>query len=1498
MALQLKIIAPDGTVRDVTLEAGEPLVLAPGETVVIAPESAIAVTTEQVGDDLVLRTPEGEFRLAGFYNASPEGTPETALAFVDEGGFQLLTASSSAVSSSFVAVAIEGYEPPESLPLPEGFDGAGQAARAAALQLVLPGVFAATGGAGGGSGGGTGSSAESDGDEIFAGLSGTNDPPSFAPGQAFSIAENAAAGSVLGTVLAIDDEQDPFTFSIVGGTGAGFFAIDPNSGVLSVVNPAGLDREATAGFTLRIRAVETADPTRVSETEIDIRLDGVNEFAPQIVSSNVLATFENTTAVGTVVATDADVVQPAGTLTFTIAGGADAARFTIDPSSGALAFSVAPDFENPIDGGADNVYDVVVRVTDEGGLFTDRALSVTVNDANDPPAGADVTVNAAEDTTYVFTPADFAGFSDAADASPDALAGIVVTTLPGVGNLFVQGVGPVAAGTFVSIASITAGDLRWTPPADAAGNALTTMTFQVRDDGGTGPGGSNLDPTPNTLTFDVTPANDIPVIDLNGADGAGIDFAASFVEPATAGSPIPLAIVDTTAGVNGLTVTEVDGDNIQQATATLRGGPIDAGAVELLDVNVGATGLVKNYDTVTGVLTLTGVASPAVYQQVLRTLTYNHTSDTPTAGARLVDVVVQDQTGADSLTATSTVTVTVTNDNPVIGGTTGATVTEAGTGTNTVALVTGATVADADAANFAGGSIVVTFTDGFQAGDVLSLAGGNAQTGIASVTGGNASTLTINLNAGATAGQVATLLNDLRYQNTGDDPTAQGADGDRQYSIVLNDGGNSPGPNAASNTLAGTITVTGENDAPVVGGTVTNPTATEVGTGTNTVALMTGATVVDADAANFAGGSIVVTFTDGFQAGDVLSLAGGNGQAGIANVSGGGATALTIDLNAGATAAQVATLLNDLRYRNTGDDPTAQGTDGDRQYSIVLNDGGNNPGPNAASVALTGTVTVTGENDAPVVDANGAGVGADHVAGYEVEAGPQSIIDAAATVFDADSATLATVTVTLTNRLDGDGNEALSVTDGGGVTSTYTPGTGVLLLTGPAGAAAFETVLRTLQYTNTSTAATVDTTPRVVTIQADDGAGANNLSAVTTITVGLSTAPVVDLNGADDVGVDHAAAFVESALPGSTPVSIVDTAVDPNGLTVVDQDGDNLSQATVTLRGGPTDGGGVELLDVNVGATGIVKNYNPGTGVLTLTGNATAADYQQVLKTLTYEHTSNDPTAGVRLVDVVVRDVNAVNSAVATTTVTVTATNDEPTLSATGVNPIFAENGASQLLYTGAAASTVEVGQTFTGLTLTVASVVDGVAEVLSLDGSTVSLTDGNGGTTATNGLTFAVTVGGGTATVTLSGGGLSAGALQTLVNGLGYQNTSEDPTAGNRTVTLTSVTDSGSNVAPNDAVATLNVVSTVTVVPVNDEPTLTATGTDPTFTEDGPSQLLYAGSAASTVESAQTFTGLTLTVTNVVNGASERLSVDGSTVQLTNGNSGTTATNGLGFAV
>ena len=114
---------------------------------------------------------------------------------------------------------------------------------------------------------------------------------------------------------------------------------------------------------------------------------------------------ENSAAVTTVTASDAN---SGSVLTYSIIGGADAAKFTINATTGVLAFVSAPNFEAPLDAGANNVYDVQVQVSD--GEFTDsQAIAVTVTNLNEAPTitsnggGATAVINVAENSTAVTT---------------------------------------------------------------------------------------------------------------------------------------------------------------------------------------------------------------------------------------------------------------------------------------------------------------------------------------------------------------------------------------------------------------------------------------------------------------------------------------------------------------------------------------------------------------------------------------------------------------------------------------------------------------------------------------------------------------------------------------------------------------------------------------------------------------------------------------------------------------------------------------------------------------------------------------------------------------------------------------------------------------------------------------------------------------------------------------------------------------------------------------
>ncbi|MCW3789886.1 cadherin repeat domain-containing protein, partial [Plebeiibacterium sediminum] len=109
---------------------------------------------------------------------------------------------------------------------------------------------------------------------------------------------------------------------------------------------------------------------------------------------------EGTTAVETVSATDADAGD---SKTYSISG-TDASFFTIGATSGVLTFTTAPDYENPSDSDANNVYVLNVTVTDGASHTDTKTINVTVTDVKDnSPVLTATDTSVAEGTTAVET---------------------------------------------------------------------------------------------------------------------------------------------------------------------------------------------------------------------------------------------------------------------------------------------------------------------------------------------------------------------------------------------------------------------------------------------------------------------------------------------------------------------------------------------------------------------------------------------------------------------------------------------------------------------------------------------------------------------------------------------------------------------------------------------------------------------------------------------------------------------------------------------------------------------------------------------------------------------------------------------------------------------------------------------------------------------------------------------------------------------------------------
>lgn len=205
---------------------------------------------------------------------------------------------------------------------------------------------------------------------------------------ALSMAENT---TVVTTVKATDPDGDPITYSIWG-TDRAFFTIDPVTGVVRFkVAPDFETRADNGGNNTYNFEVKASDGTNTTIQTLAVTITNVNE-TPVITSngggtSAAISIAENSSFVTTVTSTD-----PEGTAhTYSISGGADAALFAINASTGALTFKSAPNYEAPADVGANNVYNVSVAASD-GSLTDTQALAVTVTNVNETTTTTTTTI--------------------------------------------------------------------------------------------------------------------------------------------------------------------------------------------------------------------------------------------------------------------------------------------------------------------------------------------------------------------------------------------------------------------------------------------------------------------------------------------------------------------------------------------------------------------------------------------------------------------------------------------------------------------------------------------------------------------------------------------------------------------------------------------------------------------------------------------------------------------------------------------------------------------------------------------------------------------------------------------------------------------------------------------------------------------------------------------------------------------------------------------------
>jgi len=142
-----------------------------------------------------------------------------------------------------------------------------------------------------------------------------NNAPVVTPGQSFSVDENVAAGTVIGTVAATDADSGQTLSQWQLTDGSGKFAIDPASGALSLAAGANLDFETGTSYSVTVSVWDGF--TRSAVETVTIKVNNLNDNAPAIGAGQSFRIDGGAhNVIGKVVATDADDTNQPGFTTF------------------------------------------------------------------------------------------------------------------------------------------------------------------------------------------------------------------------------------------------------------------------------------------------------------------------------------------------------------------------------------------------------------------------------------------------------------------------------------------------------------------------------------------------------------------------------------------------------------------------------------------------------------------------------------------------------------------------------------------------------------------------------------------------------------------------------------------------------------------------------------------------------------------------------------------------------------------------------------------------------------------------------------------------------------------------------------------------------------------------------------------------------------------------------------------------------------------------------
>jgi gliding motility-associated-like protein len=261
---------------------------------------------------------------------------------------------------------------------------------------------------------------------------------------------------------------------------------------------------------------------------------------------------------------------------------------------------------------------------------------------------------------------------------------------------------------------------------------------------------------------------------------------------------------------------------------------------------------------------------------------------------------------------------------------------------------------------------------------------------------------------------------------------------------------------------------------------------------------------------------------------------------------------------------------------------------------------------NSGGVSSGTSFTIVVENQEPVLGGPAASLS------YSENA-LASAIAPSITVTDTDDVEIDGAVISITGNY-APAEDVISCSPPGGIAMSYDATTGTITLSGISSLANYQSALRSVTYSNSSD----DPSPvqRTVVYMVNDG-----LANSSTFTALVDVVPVNDV---------PALTSATNTVTFSGALIVVN-----NGFTITDADHAQLAGATVSISNNFVASEDVlSFADQN----GITGSYDAATGILTLSGNASLADYGAAISSVEYNNTAGAPSLLTRRVSFVVSD--------------------------------------------------------------------------------------------------------------------------------------------------------------------------------------------------------------------------------------------------------------------